>query len=78
MKKRGRGRGSNVNDEGKMTREKKVMTRGKRSKGKDWWGKSHTYRHFQSPPCLDLDLRMRNGSTMQTRFHYWENPKVGI
>jgi hypothetical protein len=27
-----RGRGSNVNDEGKMTREKKVMTRGRRSK----------------------------------------------
>jgi hypothetical protein len=30
------------NDEGK----KKVMTRGRRSKEKDWWGESHTYRHL--------------------------------
>jgi hypothetical protein len=29
-----------------MTREKKVMRRGRRSKGKDWWGKSLIYSHF--------------------------------
>jgi hypothetical protein len=60
MKKRGRG--SNVSDEGKMTREKKVMRRGRRSKGKDWWGKVLFIDIFQSPPCLGLGLRMRNGS----------------
>jgi hypothetical protein len=31
-----------------MTRKKKVMTRGRRSKDKDWWGKTHTYRHFSN------------------------------
>jgi hypothetical protein len=37
---RGRGR-RRRNDEGKMTRKKKVMTSGRRSNEKDWWGKSH-------------------------------------
>jgi hypothetical protein len=29
-----------------MTREKKVMARGRRSKEKDWWGRSHIYRYI--------------------------------
>jgi hypothetical protein len=37
-RRRWKGRG-NVNGEGKMTREKKVMTRGRRSKERVWWGK---------------------------------------
>jgi hypothetical protein len=39
MKKRGRGRGSNVNDEGKMTRKKKSDEEGKKKQRKGLVGK---------------------------------------
>jgi hypothetical protein len=48
MKKRERGRGSNVNDEGKMTSEKKSDEEGKKKQKKGLVGKSLIYRHFSS------------------------------
>jgi hypothetical protein len=78
MKKRGRGRGSNVNDEGKMTREKKSDEEGKKKQRKGLVGKSHTYSHFSNSAVPRFRPTNEKWLTMKTRFHHWEDPMVGI
>jgi hypothetical protein len=78
MKKTGRGRGSNVNDEGKMTRKKKSDEEGKKKQRKGLVGKSHTYSHFSISAVPSFRPTNEKWLTMQTRFHHWEDPMVGI
>jgi hypothetical protein len=63
------------NDEGQ---KKNVMTRGRRSKEKDWWGKSHVYSHFSIAAVPRVRSTDEKCLDMQTIFHHRDNPMVVI
>jgi hypothetical protein len=61
-----------------MTRKKQSDDEGKKKQRKGLMERAILIGIIETPPNLGLGLRMRNGSTMQTRFHHWDDPMVGI